>query len=456
MTKNKLKSGYIELLDKTYVFTYDGELLQLVLVPQDKNYINFFDCLEPKNKNFEVLEGITVNFERIFFLNCNLKGSKSNLIAKPSGYVCFNNGDREFDTIAFKSGIIDLFYHPNQIVDMRNTKYNYDLGGGELKLRTFDEISKKCEVEVDGKKAVLTVGVDLPSVPFYMQTDYSLGKPKSIFRLTFDKKIDVSEFRKIYMWVFNLMSFLNFRKDISLGEIEFGKLNNEKKIEKIGYTYLNEQAKGDISDVNKIIDYYFVNEHLNELLQILNRESLNLLFIPDSIKDDKYISAEKYMICCTSFESVFNYVFPNAKAENNVKSCEVKQDILQYINDKREEYKGKDRKKREELKKYKGIIELLDFSLEEKFRFCYDKYDKCLDSYKNRFLHNFKITTDQLENIPKEFAKNRNTLIHSSLVEFNDIHIFAYLLARVYIYIMILEKANIDQNIITEAIDKVF
>ena len=48
-------------------------------------------------------------------------------------------------------------------------------------------------------------------------------------------------------------------------------------------------------------------------------------------KEDMYISAEKYMICCTSFESVFNYVFPNAKAENSDKASEVKNEFLQYI-----------------------------------------------------------------------------------------------------------------------------
>ena len=41
------------------------------------------------------------------------------------------------------------------------------------------------------------------------------------------------------------------------------------------------------------------------------------------------------------------------------------------------------------------------------------------------------------------------------LEDFEDIHIFSYLLARVFIYIMILNKANIESSMIIQAIDKI-
>ena len=46
--KNLIQSGYIKSMEKAYIFTYDGELLQLV----------------PRN------EADTIRFEKIFFLNC--------------------------------------------------------------------------------------------------------------------------------------------------------------------------------------------------------------------------------------------------------------------------------------------------------------------------------------------------------------------------------------------------
>ena len=47
MQRSKMQSGYIELEEKSYIFTYDGELLQLVPKEQSsiKPYIE--TCLPP-------------------------------------------------------------------------------------------------------------------------------------------------------------------------------------------------------------------------------------------------------------------------------------------------------------------------------------------------------------------------------------------------------------------------
>jgi len=66
----EMQSGYIELEEKSYTFTYDGELLQLV--PKEQDLIREEDFLVNKNISLEILEGTTINFEKIFFLNCFL------------------------------------------------------------------------------------------------------------------------------------------------------------------------------------------------------------------------------------------------------------------------------------------------------------------------------------------------------------------------------------------------
>jgi hypothetical protein len=64
-------------------------------------------------------------------------------------------------------------------------------------------------------------------------------------------------------------------------------------------------------------------------------------------------------------------------------------------------------------------------------------------------------TQEQLDELSLQFARKRNLLIHSSVGDFDDIHIFAYSLARAFIYIMILDKSNIDSSMIIQAIDKI-
>ena len=128
-------------------------------------------------------------------------------------------------------------------------------------------------------------------------------------------------------------------------------------------THIIDLDKEDIVDIDQIIGYYFVFDHINDLIQIVNKKDLNLLFIPKNLKSGKYVTPESYMICCTSFESVFNYVFPNAKTEYSQKANEVKEEFLQFIEKKDEEYKGADSKKRKEFKKSADMIKLLDFGL---------------------------------------------------------------------------------------------
>ena len=126
MVKQKMQNGYIECLDKPYIFTYDGELLQLV--PKDKELIRPYDFLKNKEQHFEILEGINQRSERIFFLYCYLKVFNSGYVAKPAGFICCDQNLKAFDVITFKSGIMDYFYRANQIVDEESSSCNYETG----------------------------------------------------------------------------------------------------------------------------------------------------------------------------------------------------------------------------------------------------------------------------------------------------------------------------------------
>lgn len=51
--------------------------------------------------------------------------------------------------------------------------------------------------------------------------------------------------------------------------------------------------------------------------------------------------------------------------------------------------------------------------------------------------------------------EKRNMLMHNSLEPFESVHVVAYSLAQVFIYIMIMKKAGICDQMIIQAIDKV-
>lgn len=132
----------------------------------------------------------------------------------------------------------------------------------------------------------MTLSITMPALPIYIKEDYNLGKPETILRITFKEGVHIEEFRNIYMYIYNLMIFLNFRRDISMGDISLGKINEDQKVEEIAYTYFVEPPKNTEFkiDPDNIIGYYFVENNINELLKIVNEPKLNLLFIP---KDKK-------------------------------------------------------------------------------------------------------------------------------------------------------------------------
>lgn len=65
MVENKLQSGYINCMNKPYIFTYDGELLQLV--PKDEESIKPYDSFKNKNINYDVLEGTLLALTKYSF-----------------------------------------------------------------------------------------------------------------------------------------------------------------------------------------------------------------------------------------------------------------------------------------------------------------------------------------------------------------------------------------------------
>lgn len=71
MLKSTIQTEYISELEKVYIFTYGGKLLQLV--PKGKNEIKPYDFLNNSNKNLKILEGETQAGNKIFFLNHNNK-----------------------------------------------------------------------------------------------------------------------------------------------------------------------------------------------------------------------------------------------------------------------------------------------------------------------------------------------------------------------------------------------
>lgn len=451
-----MKSGYIlNGLDKQYAFTYDGELLQLV--PKNEKEIRPYDCFIDMVVEKELLSGITMpNKSSIFFLKCRLQRNNSGYIAKPAGYICFDDSVNTFRTMVLKGEVINYFYRPNQILG-EGSEYPWeDDGGGKLIIRKFSEITKRKSVNIAGEKADFVVSISRPQFPKFMKAAYSLGSPKSFVRLEFENDIPVEKFAEIYLWIQNFFEFLNFRKSVFVEEIELGTFTQEERISKRADVHLLHKREIDLDSPDLTIGYYFIEGKLDALLNVLNSEKLNMMFIPVNRKEDNYIDPQKYMLCCSSFESVFNYCFPNKKMEENEKFKDAKMSVVKFIEEKDEEYKGKDGAIRKEYGSLKKIIELTDFSLEQKYRWCLREYSDYISDYCERVYQKCNLKQEQIEEIPKLFALKRNILVHSNIESIEKEDVAAYAIMRYLIYFIILEQIGISKELVKNAVESIF
>ena len=448
-----IKNGYIfNGLDKQYSFTYDGELLQLV--PLNPDEIKSYDFLENRLVEKELLNGLTLQKNNIFFLKCRLQRNISGYIAKPAGYICFDEEVNNFRTMVLRGEVVNFFYRPNQILS-KDSKYSWDEdGGGKLIINKFSEITKHNSVCIAGENVDFVISISRPTFPEFMVKGYSLGIPKSFIRLEFENDIPIEKFAEIYLWMQNLFEFVNFRKSVFVEDIELGTFNEEKRISKVAEVYLLHKRELDLTNPDSVIGYYFLEKGLNELLQILNTQNLNMLFLPNTENEDKYIDPQRYMLCCSSFESVFNFAFPNAKMSENAKMKAAKDSILEFIDYKDNEYKNKDGAIRKEYKSLKHLIELADFSLAEKYRWCLNHYKDCVSEYCTRVYQTLKISEEErIKEIPSIFADKRNVLIHSNIESIEPEEIAAYSIMRYLIYVIILDKSGVPKEMIKSATD---
>ena len=122
-----------------------------------------------------------------------------------------------------------------------------------------------------------------------------------------------------------------------------------------------------------------IKEHFSNLFKILLDEDLNLLCLPKDKQDSWIVSPEKYIFTCASFENVFNKRYPNFVNEDQ-NYLIIKKSVMSFLSQKDEEYKGKNSKARNWIKKIKNTIERESRNLDHKFNKCFNVFTNLTSS----------------------------------------------------------------------------
>ncbi len=452
--------------------------------------------LRLKNEIIEkdIVEGYLLNNRNFKMFGCIYNGRS--LSCKGYVYSSSNNPPDDlskFDRIMFTGKPIDVFAGGSANVMKRiDDGIDWNKRAYAKEPRYWNEINTKYPVKVN--EILCEVGIDYAIYYNDRWGERNIGTCTPRFCIDFKESVGIEIIPECYLWVFDFMKFLSFRRNIKFDEIKIYKRNEDKKFEKTGVVHFRTIDRGEYTniDTNTILTRD-IGDKFGELFQYIaerrQRDTSDELFVPDNDREYKEVSHTSFLECALSFEGEYDRT-QETKTETSPEFQQIKQlandvvinescklvdqdetdilrgELLEHIKkgfqSAAEELSEQQtsRKKKDKIGKYaKKILDDLDkidFSLEEQFNNVLKKYTDILSDYKKMLAQRMKISLEGNINLGQIFSKMRNEIGHGHPKDLDDIHAYTYQLARCMIYIMILDNTGISHDAIKRIIHKIF
>jgi hypothetical protein len=217
--RGKMKTkGFLNINDNEVSFILNEEGITIVEPFDIDSIFAVFD-----RKQFELISGVTDDNRDIVFFGCSYykhflsaKGwaiSSKNLTSEALG---------EFDSICFRGKSIDTFYSPKHSFYLeKQDEHNKQMAS--LIIKPWAEFIKSFDVEVDSEnfKCLFDVYVNYN----LKRNDHDLGDVFSQMSLLFNESKNIAEIPKYYLYVYDFMKFISFRRNIKFDLIELKKKN---------------------------------------------------------------------------------------------------------------------------------------------------------------------------------------------------------------------------------------
>ncbi len=453
-----------------------------------------FFCLQHERIERDMVEGYLFNNRNFKMFGCIYNGRS--LLCKGYVYSSSNNPPddlSQFDRIMFTGKPIDVFAGGSANVMKRiDDEIDWYKRAYAEEPRYWDEINTNYPVKVNG--ILCEVGIDYAIHYNNRWAERSIGTCTPRFYIDFKESVGIEIISNCYLWVFDFMKFLSFRRNIKFDEIKIYKRNEDKKFEKTGIVHFTTIDRGEYtnSDLNTILARD-IGDKFGELFQYIAErrqgDTSDELLVPDNDKEYEKVSHTSFLECALSFEGEYDRT-QETKMETNAEFQQIKQlandvvisescklvdqdesdslrgELLGYIKKNFQsaaeelEEQQTSKKKKDKIVKYAERIlddlDKIDFSLEEQFNNVLKKYADILNDYKKMLAQQMKISLEGNTNLGQRFCKMRNKIGHGHPKNLEDIHAYTYQLARCMIYVMILDNTGISHDAIKRIIHKIF
>ena len=267
--------------------------------------------------------------------------------------------------------------------------------------------------------------------------------------MKFQSNKSSEQLSKYYLYMYDFLTFILFRQNHIIDNIILYKKNN-----KIGVAKFFQKEENLKYNVFKSISFNDIGiDHIGKLFanvaekRLLNE--LNPFFTPEDDRDSNSVDSVKWLSTALSFEGEFTKIYSNYKAKKSEFFKSTKEELLKLIKD-----KAKGTTNWNDVDSLYNMIQKSDTSIREKFQIMIDKYDSIIVDIKSSYLNQMMISDEV--NLSKRYAEYRNSIAHGTIISIKNEDKVTFVLARVFIYILILESADIPHEVIKSVIDKLF
>lgn len=406
----------------------------------------------------DTIHGVTSQNYDIVLLKCAFQESLFNLNIRFTikGYVIstinVHSTELNFDRLKFYSEALNTFYSPQKAIF--NSKINPSMWNGAfaIHIKPFGETDITFDIQNNIK---CTLGFDRWQNLKRELTN--IGEIKTYISFEFNERQNVEKILIYYLNVFDILSFMNYSKNIPLEDIKLFAKDKDDKYAQIGKAVIFVERTSYKRNSRNIITFddlpiEKLGVIFSELISIRDNDNRIQLYFPEDENDSQWINPEKWLSSALSFEGLFSQKYPNFKSNVSNDFKEVKEVILQNFEKAKEheKYAGKMLKYYNTLKRQ---IENYDGILEEKFNYIFYKHQEALHpliTYLDKYNSSSTIDYGSI------YVSYRNKLAHGAIEPLNNERTATYVILRAMVYILLLDNANLSENELQKILTKIF
>ncbi len=440
-------SGHTSYKGKEFTFFLLDYIL--TLVPKDNHILGLSVY---QQERLPYLEGVTSDGHKICFFNLSLSGAMiyQKLVTSISAYILGRNKAQSiefssFAAISFYGKIVDKYFNPSEKFDFEKSSNDIESGSSIRVLKSFSDVDVSYNIKPG---LVLTLGVVDPQMPD--TSIHNLGVLHSMLRLQSESCWSLDDVINLYLSIFRLFSFFNFRSNISFEQVTLSALSDDKYYP-VGNLFI--RSKYSCTDIKEIktMTHPYIKGKIVRLYNFLNRNNELSCFIPENDETAQYVDNDTYVLTCAVFEKVFSLSYPKAILKNKkpvhleVRS-RILADIKEIVSTSTGDYQV-------EADYYLNAFEHMgERTLRDRFTYCVMQNRAIIE----KIFPSVELTNNTISKLSSGFVKQRNAFNHGNFERITVFSFSPYSFAIILIYIMILRQEEIDDSTIAFIVKRMF